>query len=50
LIERDLGSYQATVFRRPTRMARARASERTIAQVSVERERRVRGVDMERPP
>jgi hypothetical protein len=46
----DIDPYQATVLSSPKRTIRARARDNTMAQVSVERERRVRGVDMERSP
>src|SRR3984957_14753405 len=46
----DFDAYQATVLSRPTRTMTARARDNTIAQVSVEKERRVRGVDMEKSP
>jgi hypothetical protein len=43
-----LFGYQATVLSRPMRTISARASERTMAQVSVERRRR--GVDIKAAP
>jgi len=43
-----LFDYQATVLSRPMRTIRARASERTMAQVSVER--RVRWIDIRASP
>jgi hypothetical protein len=40
--------YQATVLSRPMRTISARASERTMAQVSIER--RARGIDIKATP